>query len=161
VMRNRSPAGILRWLNAAMLRQRAGRFVTIAIARLELDPDGTVIVTVSSGGHPLPRILRSTGLVEEIGTTGTLLGVLADVDLEDRSAPLSPADALVLYTDGLTEVTAPRVWSRAHLDGAVAGARRRDAQGIVDHLAAQAAAEAEGPPRDDLALLALRVQPLL
>ena len=62
VMRNRSPAGILRWLNAAMLRQRAGRFVTIAIARLELDDDGTVLATVSSGGHPLPRILRSTGL---------------------------------------------------------------------------------------------------
>ena len=124
VMRNRSPAGILRWLNAAMLRQRAGRFVTLAIARLELEPDGTVIVTVSSGGHPLPRILRSTGLVEEIGTTGTLLGVLEDVDLEDRSTQLAPGDALVLYTDGLTEVTAPRVWSRAHLDRAVAGARR-------------------------------------
>ena len=38
VMRHRSPAGILRWLNAAMLRQRAGRFVTIAFARLQLEP---------------------------------------------------------------------------------------------------------------------------
>jgi serine phosphatase RsbU (regulator of sigma subunit) len=161
VMRNRSPAGILRWLNAAMLRQRAGRFVTLAIARLETDPDGTAIVTVSSGGHPLPRILRSTGLVEELGTTGTLLGVLEELDLEDHSTQLAPGDALVLYTDGLTEVAAPRVWSRAHLDRTVAGARRRDAQGIVDHLAEQAEAEAEGPPRDDLALLALRVQPLL
>jgi serine phosphatase RsbU (regulator of sigma subunit)/PAS domain-containing protein len=161
VMRNRSPAGILRWLNAAMLRQRAGRFVTIAIARLELDPDGTVIATVSSGGHPRPRILRATGLVEELGTTGTLLGVLPEVELQDRSARLSPGDALVLYTDGLTEVAAPRVWSPAHLDAAVASARRHSAQGIVDHLAARAAAETEGPPRDDLALLALRVQPLL
>jgi PAS domain-containing protein len=159
VMRNRSPAGILRWLNAAMLRQRAGRFVTLAIARLETDPDGSAIATVSSGGHPLPRVLRATGLVEEIGTTGTLLGVLEDVDLEDRSTRLGPGDALVLYTDGLTEVTAPKVWSRAHLDRAVAGARRLDAQGIVDHLAAQAEAEAEGPPRDDIALLALRVHP--
>jgi len=161
VMRNRSPAGILRWLNAAMLRQRAGRFVTIAIARLEIEDDGTVLATVSSGGHPLPRILRSTGLVEEIGETGTLLGVLDEVELEDRSARLSPADALVLYTDGLTEVSAPRVWSRVHLDATVSGARRRSAQGIVEHLAAKAEAEAEGPPRDDLALVALRVQPLL
>jgi PAS domain-containing protein len=161
VMRNRSPAGILRWLNAAMLRQRAGRFVTIAIARFQIDPDGSAIATVSSGGHPLPRVLRSTGLVEELGLTGTLLGVLDEVELADRSAHLSRGDALVLYTDGLTEVTAPRVWSRAHLDRAVAGARRRDAQGIVDHLAAQAEAEAEGPPRDDLALMAVRVQPLL
>jgi hypothetical protein len=53
------------------------------------------------------------------------------------------------------------VWSRSHLDRAVAGAGHLDAQGIVDHLAARAEAEAKGPPRDDLALLALRVQPLL
>jgi serine phosphatase RsbU (regulator of sigma subunit) len=116
-----------------------------------------VIVTVSSGGHPLPRILRSTGLVEELGTTGTLLGVLDEVDLDDRSSQLTAGDALVLYTDGLTEVTAPRVWSGAQLDAAVAGAHRLAAQGIVDHLAARAETEAEGPPRDDLALLALRV----
>ena len=157
VMRNRSPAGILRWLNSAMLRQRAGRFVTIAIARLELEPDGTVIVTVSSGGHPLPRILRSTGLVEEIGTTGTLLGVLADVELEDRSAPLvARRRARALHRRADRGHGAARVVARAP------GRRRRAArggaraQGIVDHLAAQAEAEAEGPPRDDLALLALR-----
>ena len=135
--------------------------MTIAIARLELEPDGTVIVTVASGGHPLPRILRSTGLSRRSASTGTLLGVLAEVELDDRSSRLAPGDALVLYTDGLTEVTAPRVWSPRAAGRAVAGARRLDAQGIVDHLAAQAEAEAEGPPRDDLALLALRVQPLL
>ena len=134
VMRNRSPAGILRWLNTAMLRQGTGRFVTIAIARLELEPDGTVIVTVASGGHPLPRILRASGLVEELGTTGTLLGVLDDVELSDRGTRLAAGDALVLYTDGLTEVGAPRVWTPRHLDTIVGGARGRGAQGIVDHL---------------------------
>jgi serine phosphatase RsbU (regulator of sigma subunit) len=144
-----------------MLRQAAGRFVTLAIARLELAADGSVLTTVSSGGHPLPRILRSTALVEEIGITGTLLGVLEDVDFEDRAAVLAPADALVLYTDGLTEVGAPHVWSRTHLDRAIAGARRQDAAGIVSWLASQADAEAEGPPRDDVALLVLRSQPLL
>ena len=35
VMRHRSPAGILRWLNAAMIRQGANRFVTLACARIE------------------------------------------------------------------------------------------------------------------------------
>ena len=70
VMRHRSPAGILRWLNAAMLRQRAGRFVTLACARLELDGT-TVTVTVACGGHPPPRVLRATGLVETLGANGT------------------------------------------------------------------------------------------
>jgi serine phosphatase RsbU (regulator of sigma subunit) len=156
VMRHRSPAGILRWLNAAMLRQRAGRFVTLAVARLVLDEDGTA-VTVSCGGHPLPRILRSTGLVETIGVPGTLLGTLPGIASEDRHARLASGDALVLYTDGLTEAGAPRVWTPSQLDNAVAGARRLSAQGIVEHLAAQA----RTPLRDDLALLAVRAQPLL
>jgi serine phosphatase RsbU (regulator of sigma subunit) len=156
VMRHRSPAGILRWLNGAMLRQRAGRFVTLACARVELDADGAT-VTVASGGHPPPRVLRATGLVEQLGVPGTLLGVLSEVELSDQATWLAPGDALVLYTDGLTECAAPDVWTPAQLDTAVAGARRKNAQGIVEHLAAQC----EGPLRDDLALLALRVQPLL
>ncbi len=156
VMRHRSPAGILRWLNAAMLRQRAGRFVTLACVRLQLD-EGAVSVTASCGGHPCPMILRATGLVEELGAHGTVLGVLEDVELADRSARLTPGDALILYTDGLTEANAPDVWTPGRLDAAIAGARRMSAQGIVEHLAAQTPATL----RDDMALLALRVQPLL
>ncbi len=160
-MRNRSPAGILHWLNAAMLRQRAGRFVTIVIARLELDAIGTVRATVACGGHPLPRIMRADGRVEAVGETGTLLGVLDEVELSDRDVRLFAGDALVLYTDGLTEVGAPHVWSSTQLDTVVGRARGNTAQGIVDVLAARAEALAAGPLRDDLALLALRVQPLL
>jgi PAS domain-containing protein len=156
VMRHRSPAGILRWLNAAMLRQRAGRFVTLACVRLQLDADA-VTVTASCGGHPCPKILRTTGLVEELGANGTVLGILEHVELADRSARLTPGDALVLYTDGLTESNAPEVWTPARLDAAIAGARRMNAQGIVEHLAAQTPATL----RDDMALLALKVQPLL
>jgi serine phosphatase RsbU (regulator of sigma subunit) len=154
VMRHRSPAGILRWLNSAMLRQRAGRFVTLAVARLELEEDGSAIVTVACGGHPLPRILRSTGLVETIGVPGTLLGTLPEIASQDRDAAMARGDALVLYTDGLTEAGAPRVWTPSQLDSAIAGARRKSAQEIVEHLAAQASA----PLRDDLALLAIRVK---
>ena len=153
VTRHRSPAGILRWLNASMLRQGAGRFVTLAVARLQLDND-TVTVTVSCGGHPLPRILRATGRVESIGVGGTLLGAVEEVDVHDRTARLARGDALILYTDGLTESAAPRVWTPAELDSAVGRAYGRSAQGIVEHLAHQT----PGLLRDDMALLALRVQ---
>ena len=155
VMRHRSPAGILRWLNAAMIRQGANRFVTLACARIEVQD--VVSVTVACAGHPPPRILRATGLVEEIGGQGTLLGILDEVEAFDFSARLDPGDALVLYTDGLTECSAPRVWTPRQLDAAVASARRLSAQGIVEHLGSLA----PGPRRDDLALLAVRVQPLL
>jgi serine phosphatase RsbU (regulator of sigma subunit) len=87
---------------------------------------------------------------------GTLLGTLPEIASEDRSARLAPGDALVLYTDGLTEAAAPRVLTPSQLDALVAGARRKSAQGIVEYLAEQAPT----PLRDDLALLAVRVQPL-
>ena len=156
VMRHRSPAGILRWLNAAMLRQPSGRFVTLACARLDVDDD-VVTVTVACGGHPPARVLRATGHVESIGANGTVLGVLEEIEAVDRTTRLASGDSLVLYTDGLTEATAPHVWTPHQLDAAVSGARRLSAQGIVEHLGAQV----PGPLRDDLALLAVRVQPLL
>jgi GAF domain-containing protein len=158
VVRHRSPSGILLWLNDAMLRQRLdpGRFATVACVRLDLDADG-VAATVATGGHPCPRILRATGLVETLGVPGTLLGAVSRVRLQDRTTRLAPGDALVLYTDGLTEAQAPaRVWSPSQLDAAVAGARHCDAQGIIDHLTREALGDAAAPIRDDIALLALR-----
>jgi PAS domain S-box-containing protein len=160
VVRHRSPSGVLHWLNDAMLRQRLdpGRFATVACARLDLERDG-VCATVSSGGHPCPRILRSTGLVEELGAPGTLLGAVPDVRLTDRSTRLTSGDALIFFTDGLTEAGAPtHVWSPAQLDAAVAGARHQPARGIVDHLTRSALGDATATLRDDIAVLALRVR---
>jgi PAS domain S-box-containing protein len=158
VGRRRSPAGILAALNEAMLRQRSDptRFATITCARLDLDRD-RVGLTVANGGHPPPRILRSTGLVEAVGAPGTALGITDRVRLEDRFTQLAGGDALVLYTDGLTEAGAPaRVWSPAQLDAAVGGARHQPARGIIDHLVREALGDPPAPLRDDLALLVLR-----
>ena len=83
--------------------------------------------------------------------------MLEQAKLEDRDTVLHPGDALILYTDGLTEATAPDVWTPEQLDAIVAQARGRVAAGIVEHLAGAV----DGPLRDDLALLAMRVQPLL
>jgi serine phosphatase RsbU (regulator of sigma subunit) len=151
---HRSPAHVLRALNDAMLRQHAGRFVTLACARIEVGD--AVTVTVACGGHPPPRVLRATGLVETLGEPGTIVGLLPTVTACDRSARLAPGDALVLYTDGLTEARAPRVMTPDELDAAVGGARRRDARGIAEHLSEAL----PDPLRDDLALLVLRAQPL-
>jgi hypothetical protein len=160
VVRHRSPAGILRWLNDAMLRQRTDptRFATIACARIDLDRDG-VTATVASGGHPCPRVLRATGLVEELGAPGTALGIVERIRLEDRGTRLAAGDALILYTDGLTEAGAPaRVWTPAQLDAAVGSARHQPARGIVEHLAREALGDPPAPLRDDIALLAVRVR---
>jgi hypothetical protein len=159
VVRHVSPAGMLRWLNDAMLRQQrdVGRFATVACARFDLD-HGDVLVTMACGGHPCPRVLRSTGLVEGLGTPGTLLGAVSDIHVDDRTTRLAANDAIVFYTDGLTEAGAPkRVWTPGQLDAAVAGARHQTARGILDHLTRCALGDARAPLRDDIALLAVRV----
>jgi serine phosphatase RsbU (regulator of sigma subunit) len=149
---------MLRWLNDAMLRQATGatRFATIACVRLDLDAHGAT-ATVACGGHPTPRLLRRNGSVEAVGAPGTLLGAVPEIRLEDRSTRLAGGDALVLYTDGLTEAGTPRrVWTPEQLDAAVAATRPGSAQDIVERLAREALGDE--PPRDDLALLAVRVR---
>ena len=105
-VRRRSPAAILRLLSEAMLRQESpdlvGRFCTIACLHLDLSRT-PARATVACGGHPLPALLRADGTVEELGTPGTLIGLVERPELHDRTGELHAGDTIVLYTDGLTE----------------------------------------------------------
>ena len=82
--RRRSPAAILRWVGDAMLQSDAagGRFCTIACAHLDLARGARL--TVACGGHPLPVLRRASGEVELFGAPGTLLGLLPDLELQER-----------------------------------------------------------------------------
>jgi serine phosphatase RsbU (regulator of sigma subunit) len=158
-VRRRSPAAILRWLNDAMMRQDLdGRFCTIACVHLDTSLPA-IRVTVSCGGHPPALLRREGGAVEEVGVPGTLLGLLPDPQLEDERAELAPGDALVLFTDGITEARAPaRVIEPEELHDALRAIAPGSAQRIVEHLAALAVGKEGTPPRDDIALLALRAR---
>jgi serine phosphatase RsbU (regulator of sigma subunit)/PAS domain-containing protein len=151
---DRSPAEILRRVNEVFLGRREGAFLGVACGRLDLQMDPAA-VTVACGGHPAPRVLRASGVVEAFGSEGTLLGVLAAVEVDDRVTALHRGDALIFYTDGLLKAEAPAAWDTEQLHTIVAAAVGQTAQGIVEHLAATV----EGPLRDDLALLAVRVKP--
>jgi serine phosphatase RsbU (regulator of sigma subunit) len=162
--RRPSPALILRWLNDAMLRSETGptRFCTLAVVRLDVLADGTVRAVSSSGGHPLPRVVSATGRVASLGGPGTLVGVTPDIVVEEAEAILRPDDTVVLFTDGLTEAGAPaRVWSSEELDGALAEAHAgagRGLQRLVDQLAGAALGDLAADPRDDVAIVALRMR---
>jgi hypothetical protein len=156
--RRRSPAAILRWVGEAMLHQDAarGRFCTIACAHVDL-LRSPARVTIACGGHPLPVLRRAGGRVLEVGAPGTLLGLAPDPELQDRTAELRRGDTLVLYTDGLTEARAPHVmWGPEELAAAVATAPTGSPQELVSALVAAALPPGERP-RDDLAVLALRM----
>jgi integral membrane sensor domain MASE1/anti-sigma regulatory factor (Ser/Thr protein kinase) len=153
------PSEVLRLLNDAMLRQRSlEEFCTVAYTRLELGGADRARVTVSSGGHPLPLLLRADGVVEALGRFGTLLGVVEEPELSDHTVELANGDSIVLYTDGLTDAYAPqRVVTNEDLVAIL--------QGCAGHSAPETARAIRGAvldggmdePRDDIALLVLRL----
>jgi GAF domain-containing protein len=158
-VRRRSPASILEWLNDAMCRHDLnGRFCTIAC--VHLDTSRPVIrVVVACGGHPPALLRRVDGTVEELGSPGTLLGLVRDPQLQDQHSELHPGDALVLYTDGITEARAPeRVLTPDELHAALSAMGAESSQRIVQQLTAMAVGGDGTPPRDDIAVLALRAR---
>lgn len=54
-------------------------------------------------GHLPPVLLRATGVVERLEATATVLGLFAGWTGEERSVKLNAGDALMLFSDGVTE----------------------------------------------------------
>jgi PAS domain S-box-containing protein len=155
-MNERLPSRSLRMLNEALLRQRDDRrFCTVAYAYLE--PNGvSTRVGFASGGHPLPFLLRADGSVERLGSTGTLLGVVPDPRLEDRSVTLAPGDALVFYTDGVTDVRGGAL-SEEKLAELLASCAGQTADAVAARVEEEAVLAQGGTPHDDIAIVVVRV----
>jgi PAS domain S-box-containing protein len=153
-----SPCEVLRLLNDAILRQLGdGRFCTLLHGRATVGPEGARLV-LASAGHPAPLVLRAGGRVEPVAVTGPLLGVLPAVVHPDVIVGLGPGDALVCFTDGVTEGRGPDGMfgdeRLAELLGTCAGL---DAGALVERIVDTAIAFQGGRSQDDLAVLALRV----
>jgi serine phosphatase RsbU (regulator of sigma subunit) len=102
--------------------------------------------------------MRDDGTAELPGEPGTLLGIFDDPDLADCELRLGPGDGILLYTDGVTEAGRPVTQlGEEGLAEALAAGRPATAAEAVD-LAESVAIEAQdGPVRDDIALVAVRV----
>ena len=154
------PSEVLAALNEAMLRQLPeDRFCTAACIRLEpQDGSAGVGVEVSRAGHPPPLVLRSGGMVEEVGCSGRVLGVFPDAELLDTSLRLMPGEALILYTDGVTEARSPAgdFFGEGRLRSLLSSCVGCDAVTLARRIKDAVVDFQEGYPRDDLAVLVLR-----
>jgi PAS domain S-box-containing protein len=158
--RSPSPAATLAALNEEMLRQSADRrFVTAVLARLEPRPDGGARLVVACGGHPPPLLLRAGGRGEVVDASGTLLGVEPGARSEDREVELEPGDALVLYTDGVSEARSNGVlYGEERLADLLRRCADCDAGEIADRIETDVIDFQGGETSDDLAVLVLRVR---
>jgi hypothetical protein len=152
------PSAILETLNQAVLEQTDDeRFCTACCVRLR-PSGGEARATVSSGGHPLPLVLRADGSTEVVGSPGTIIGVFEDPVLVDRAVDLGLGDTLILYTDGVTDERRDAdEFGETRLHEALSELTGAGAQRIADGVVDAVVGFRTGQPKDDIAILAIKV----
>src|SRR4051812_6624043 len=158
-VRSSCPDEVLGALNDAILRAQLDyRFCTVAFARLAPLSDGSVRVTVATGGHPLPILVRADGRIASLGRPGSLLGVMREPHVGQGVATLEPGDVLVLYTDGVIEASpGERAFGPDRLAALLAGCAGRDAPSVGAAIEDEVLRVQDGSVRDDVAVLVARV----
>jgi sigma-B regulation protein RsbU (phosphoserine phosphatase) len=154
------PSAVLDDLNAVLYAEGGDQddhFCSVAFARLELDTCGAWI-TLASGGHPLPMLVRATGAVEQRGRAGLPVGMFDAITTVDDRVGLGPGDALVFYTDGITEArnAAGDLFGEARLRDLVRDQAGRPADEMADAVIGAMRTFGDGP-RDDVAVVVVRV----
>lgn len=157
-----NPSDVLRDVNAALRSDdetgHDGHFCTAVFSRLELDTCGAWM-TMASAGHPLPVLMRRSGVVEFQGETALPLGMFDVVEPIDRRIGLGPGDAIVMYTDGITEARDARgeTFGEDRLIRTLQGLTDESANGISEGIV-QAAHRFSGDVfSDDVAVVVVRV----
>jgi PAS domain S-box-containing protein len=154
-----APSGVLSLLNDAIMREQSDdRFLTAVFCRIVPTEEGGARVVLARGGHMPPLLRRADGTVRPLGHPGLLLGSFPDVKLADDTIELGPGDMIVLCTDGVTEAwSADGIFGPDRLRDLVAGCGGLDAQAVADRVKHAALDFQPGLPRDDVAVLVLRV----
>ena len=101
------PPAVLAWLNDALHAGNRGLFATVAYLTLEPNGDGSWQITTTSAGHPFPVIVRADGTTRMVGSPGMLVGAVPSITVTPVEGRLERGDTLVLYTDGVTDVSPP------------------------------------------------------
>ncbi|WP_426039658.1 PP2C family protein-serine/threonine phosphatase [Brevundimonas sp. DC300-4] len=143
-------------LNREILDQVNDSYATALLMLVEADGARAWIVRA---GHPLPLLLRAAGGVEWISEGGPPLGLLPAITLAVEEVDLSIGDRLLVYSDGVTESSAPTgeplgedglvQWCEAHRGGTLPD--------FVDALASGIERMRAGrPPEDDISMLIIQ-----
>src|SRR5262249_53559950 len=110
---NPRPAELVAQLNVALkVNLPQSKFVTLSLGRLDT---ASGLIECANAGHTPPLWIRRDSVVE-LEETDLVLGVVTQAGSLNRTLQLDPGDALVLFTDGVTEAE--------NLDGGDLGSQR-------------------------------------
>ncbi|OGO57299.1 MAG: hypothetical protein A2V85_15490 [Chloroflexi bacterium RBG_16_72_14] len=153
------PADALTRVNRILVTERAtSLFVTAALLVVDA---ASGLARHASAGHDPVLVARSAGSVEALEAGGPILGAFRDAPFAEVTTLIGPDDAIVLYTDGVTEARDERrrFYGEERLFNVLDSACGTPADGIVatvvrDVEAFRGAAE----PFDDITLLVAQRQ---
>jgi serine phosphatase RsbU (regulator of sigma subunit) len=154
----RSPAETLTAANTWIEKDNREGFFLSAICA-SLDPESGSLL-YANAGHNRPLLIRTeNGEIEELRARGIILGVMESVEIEEERIELRGGDALVFYTDGITEAfnAAGEPFGIERLSAVLASNTEASAQelatAVEDALRRFTGAE---PQADDFTLVALK-----
>jgi len=128
-----SPSETLRRANRILLQDsRSGMFVSIFYGILDLK---TGAFGYARAGHNPPLLVETAeGNIRALEPPGIVLGVVEDPNLAEEWTTIERGDALVMYTDGVTEAinAQEEEFGTGRLRNVLLGCRERQAQDVVN-----------------------------
>jgi sigma-B regulation protein RsbU (phosphoserine phosphatase) len=134
----------------------ANRFVTLFIA--ELAP-ATGMLRYINAGHNPPLVGHSDGTIEQLSSGGFPLGILPAAEFEVGEIALRSGEALVIYSDGVSEANNNREeeFGMERLSSVVKDNLNASAAGIRDKVESALSAFTEtAPANDDITLVIVK-----
>ena len=132
-------------------------FVTVFYGIYDLQ---TGMIDYTNAGHNPPYILHADGSVEMLKNDGNLvLGVMEGMKYTRNSLQLNPGDALVMYTDGVTEAENKEhaQFGESRLEAELAALKGAPSKQIVESVLAKVREFTAGAPQsDDITQLVIR-----
>jgi serine phosphatase RsbU (regulator of sigma subunit) len=154
-----TPSSVVERMNAELARDNERQFfVTATVGRIAL---GSGELSFCNAGHPLPlRSSPGSGVGPlPVPPGGIALGVVEDATYEESRVTLAAGDAVLLFTDGVTEAVNPsgELFSEDRLLREFAGCAAAAPADMVDHiLDAVNRFAGVALQEDDITLLAVR-----
>jgi sigma-B regulation protein RsbU (phosphoserine phosphatase) len=134
----------------------SNRFISLFFCILDGD---TGDLTFCNAGHNPPLIIRANGTYDQLKGGGPVLGILPFIEYREYQAKLDEGDALVIYSDGVTEANNP-AGDEFEIEGlaeTVIRNRVESAGAIVSHINKDLVTYTAGaPPSDDITLIVAR-----
>lgn len=131
----------------------AGLFVTAWLGVIDLT---TGVLTYVNAGHN-PPVVRHNGHIEFLREkSGMAFGGMEGLPYRVHEIPLKPKDALLLYTDGVTEANNPQdeLYGEARLLACLRAAKQGDPKGLVERISSDLAEFSKGREQfDDITTL--------